>query len=63
MFWNKNRFYSYFVSYNHPKGFGMINICLDHKIKSYKDIINIKEFIDKNCIEDIIIINYQLLKE
>lgn len=49
----------YFISYNHKKGFGCTEVFLEQKIKSFKDIRLIKEFIEKqDKVKEVVILFY-----
>ena len=58
--------FCYFVSYSSPNGFGMTKASCSRELKSYDDILKLRDCIsekfdiDKN---DIIILNYQLLRK
>ena len=55
----------YFVSFSYPEHFGMAEIDFPREIKSFDDILEVRNYlsednnIDKN---DIIVLNYQLLR-
>lgn len=56
--------YVYFVSYSHSMGgFGMIEVFRDKPIKTYDDVLSLREVIkDKNGL-DVIIINWKELEQ
>ncbi len=56
--------FHYFVSYNYPAGNGMCDFVFPRKIKSYDDILKLRDCISEKfdiAKNDIIILNYQLL--
>lgn len=54
--------HKYFVSYSHNNGFGMIEIFTDLKVKTYDDVIKLRETIKETNGLDVIILNWIKLK-
>ena len=55
----------YFVSFSYPEQFGMSEIDFPREIKSFDDILEIRDHLseDNNLNkDDIIVLNYQLLR-
>ncbi len=55
----------YFVSFSYPEHFGMAEIDFPREIKSFDDILEIRDHLseDNNLNkDDIIVLNYQLLR-
>ena len=56
--------FCYFVSYSYPNGFGMTKASCSRKIKSYNDILELRDTISNSIgLDDIVILNYQLLRK
>jgi hypothetical protein len=53
--------YSYFVSYSYAKGFGSLQIYLSRPITSISDIQLIRETIENQGFESVVVLFYDLL--
>lgn len=55
--------FKYFVSYAYNKGFGNLEIVINYKIQTFKDIKSITEKIEENGnLKDVLILNFIELK-
>ena len=52
----------YFVSYSHKEGFGMIEIFRNKPIKTFDDVLSLREVIKEKNGLDVIILNWKELK-
>jgi hypothetical protein len=53
--------YSYFISYSHAGGFGSMQIDLSQPITHISDIILIRETIEEQGFESVVVLFYDLL--
>lgn len=53
--------YTYFVSYSHDNGFGMIEIFSDNKVETFDDVLNLASTVKKKNGLDVVILNWKRL--